>query len=106
MNERLGKEVFDCSEISDKYACGCADDETDAAEAEGRAKEEYVKEAEAKADAEKTKKNQLPITEPSSSVAAPAAVAHEGNEVLDTFKLDIPSNTEDDKSPLVLEKGG
>lgn len=48
VNERLGKEIFDCSEISNKYACGCADDETTAGEAEVRAKEEYVEEAAAK----------------------------------------------------------
>lgn len=46
VNERLGKPVFDCNTISDKYACGCADDKTGAAEAAVRAKQEYVQEAE------------------------------------------------------------
>ncbi|KAI9492820.1 FAD-linked sulfhydryl oxidase-like protein ERV2 [Zychaea mexicana] len=26
VNERLGKEIFDCSDIQDKYDCGCAED--------------------------------------------------------------------------------
>lgn len=29
VNEKLHKEIFDCNEISDKYNCGCADDEKD-----------------------------------------------------------------------------
>ncbi|KAA8911968.1 hypothetical protein TRICI_003654 [Trichomonascus ciferrii] len=28
VNKRLGKEIFDCNEISDKYNCGCGDEET------------------------------------------------------------------------------
>lgn len=27
VNKRLGKPIFDCMDISDKYACGCDDDE-------------------------------------------------------------------------------
>lgn len=27
VNKRLGKEIFDCNEISDKYNCGCGDEE-------------------------------------------------------------------------------
>lgn len=27
VNERLGKDIFDCNEISDKYNCGCGDDD-------------------------------------------------------------------------------
>jgi hypothetical protein len=29
VNAKLGKEEFDCLEISDKYACGCSEDEED-----------------------------------------------------------------------------
>lgn len=29
VNKRLGKEQFDCSELSDKYACGCGDEDED-----------------------------------------------------------------------------
>lgn len=27
VNERLGKEIFDCGTIADKYHCGCADED-------------------------------------------------------------------------------
>ncbi|KAI8142410.1 ERV/ALR sulfhydryl oxidase domain-containing protein [Fennellomyces sp. T-0311] len=27
VNERLGKEIFDCSDIQEKYDCGCAEEE-------------------------------------------------------------------------------
>jgi len=45
VNERLGKEIFDCGTIADKYHCGCAgEDEEDGKEAKSESKDAVTNE--------------------------------------------------------------
>lgn len=117
VNERLGKEIFDCNEISTKYSCGCADDEKTSGDAKidtkNDEKSEDSTDNKKSTDTEslKSKKDELSKTNPDrvkkSSVSESAAsseniaIQNEGNEVLKN--LEFESSKE---KSFVLEKGG
>lgn len=93
VNARLGKEAFDCNEISDKYSCGCADEALESEETEmsagdntqetGGAKKDQLADASKDTSSRKSKKSEKPAIElrerkVSAPVSTHSPIAHQG----------------------------